>query len=68
MKEDPNNHKLCPSCSSPIEKANGCNHMTCWKCKTHMCWRCLQMFPTGKEVYDHQNTCPMNHPLINPLI
>ncbi|XP_054715382.1 uncharacterized protein LOC129224860 [Uloborus diversus] len=58
MKEDPNNRKICPSCSAPIEKNEGCNHMTCWKCKTHMCWLCLAVFPTGDEVYNHQPFCP----------
>ncbi|GFR01942.1 ATP-dependent RNA helicase DEAH12, chloroplastic [Trichonephila clavata] len=60
MEEDPEGRKICPSpnCSSPIEKNGGCNHMTCWKCKCHMCWLCLQVFPTADSVYDHQIFCP----------
>ncbi|PRD22685.1 UNVERIFIED_CONTAM: ATP-dependent RNA helicase DEAH12 [Trichonephila clavipes] len=60
MEEDPEGRKICPtpSCSSPIEKNDGCNHMTCWKCKCHMCWLCLQIFPTAMSVYDHQIFCP----------
>lgn len=33
--------KPCPKCSSPIEKTEGCNHMTCKKCKHDFCWVCL---------------------------
>jgi hypothetical protein len=30
----------CPTCTTPIEKDSGCNHMTCPKCKKHFCWTC----------------------------
>ena len=35
--------KRCPgpNCNVPIEKNEGCNHMTCTNCKTHFCWICL---------------------------
>ena len=36
-----------------IEKNKGCNHMTCYKCKAHICWICLDTFETGKECGDH---------------
>ncbi|KAI0945379.1 hypothetical protein AcW1_001614 [Taiwanofungus camphoratus] len=45
--------KNCPSCKVPIERAAGCNHMTCVRCKTHICWSCLATFTTGEDVYDH---------------
>jgi hypothetical protein len=32
-------HKLCPSCLVLIEKAEGCNVMTC-QCGIRFCWRC----------------------------
>jgi len=34
--------KYCPSCKTPIEKIDGCNHMTCKSpgCDTHFCYRC----------------------------
>ncbi|CAG8786008.1 12551_t:CDS:2, partial [Dentiscutata erythropus] len=31
------NAKRCPKCSIPIEKIDGCNHMTC-KCSYQFCW------------------------------
>ncbi|GBN04998.1 ATP-dependent RNA helicase DEAH12, chloroplastic [Araneus ventricosus] len=58
MGADPDGRKTCPSCSAPIEKNGGCNHMTCWKCKCHMCWLCLKVFPNAELVYDHQPLCP----------
>jgi len=33
--------KLCTNCSTPIEKNQGCMHMTCWKCKYEFCWLCM---------------------------
>ncbi|CAD5126134.1 DgyrCDS14303 [Dimorphilus gyrociliatus] len=36
------NSKPCPSCKSPIQKKEGCNHMKCSKCKHDFCWVCLE--------------------------
>ena len=33
--------KICPACKNPIEKNEGCNHMTC-RCKHEFCWICLK--------------------------
>ncbi|KAF9456875.1 hypothetical protein BDZ94DRAFT_1117827, partial [Collybia nuda] len=30
--------KNCPGCKIPIERAEGCNHVTCTQCQTHICW------------------------------
>ncbi|KAF8168338.1 hypothetical protein B0H34DRAFT_855092 [Crassisporium funariophilum] len=30
----------CPGCQCHVEKTMGCNHMTCWKCSQHFCYRC----------------------------
>ncbi|KAG8937587.1 hypothetical protein FRC03_008032 [Tulasnella sp. 419] len=34
------NWKRCPGCTTPVEKTEGCNHMTCGvrNCHTHFCW------------------------------
>ncbi|PCH44957.1 hypothetical protein WOLCODRAFT_139348 [Wolfiporia cocos MD-104 SS10] len=47
--------KNCPSCKVTIEREAGCNHMTCTNCKVHICWACLETFPTSGEVYEHMN-------------
>ncbi|KII91124.1 hypothetical protein PLICRDRAFT_105200 [Plicaturopsis crispa FD-325 SS-3] len=48
-----NDVKSCPGCKAPIEKSDGCNHMTCTRCKTHICWKCMATFPKGDGIYDH---------------
>lgn len=35
------NTKSCPRCVSRIEKNQGCNHMTCQRCKGEFCWICM---------------------------
>jgi hypothetical protein len=33
----------CPSCSVPIVKSGGCNHMRCSHCRASFCWACMQL-------------------------
>ncbi|XP_040329508.1 cullin-9 isoform X8 [Herpailurus yagouaroundi] len=45
--------KRCPSCQAPIEKNEGCLHMTCAKCNHGFCWRCLKSWkPSHKDYYN----------------
>ena len=48
-----NDVKDCPICKVSIEKSEGCNHMECRNCKTHICWFCLETFDEGGECYGH---------------
>ncbi|PSN70737.1 RING finger protein-like protein [Corynespora cassiicola Philippines] len=34
------NTSACPTCSVPCQKSYGCNHMTCFQCKSHFCYLC----------------------------
>ncbi|KAF2728352.1 RING finger protein-like protein [Polyplosphaeria fusca] len=44
----------CPTCSVPAIKSYGCNHMTCFQCKTHFCYLCGSWLQPGNP-YQHFN-------------
>ena len=53
------NSKKCPQCPYQIEKNDGCDHMTCIKCRYEFCWSCLADFqPIRKDGnHRHEPTC-----------
>ncbi|KAK7750298.1 hypothetical protein SLS62_007815 [Diatrype stigma] len=44
--------KDCPVCKTPLEKTEGCDHMTC-RCGAHICWVCLKTFEAAGACYTH---------------
>lgn len=46
--------KHCPHCNAPIEKNEGCNKITCWRCNTNFCWLCGDKLPMANP-YTHFN-------------
>lgn len=52
----------CPTCSAPSQKSHGCNHMICFKCRTHFCYLC-SAYLVPENPYRHFNelksTCYM---------
>jgi E3 ubiquitin-protein ligase RNF14 len=44
----------CPTCNAPAQKSMGCNHMICFKCKTHFCYLC-SAYLMPDNPYSHFN-------------
>ncbi|XP_071506309.1 E3 ubiquitin-protein ligase RNF14-like [Diadema antillarum] len=44
--------KNCPQCSRAIQKYDGCNKMTCTKCRCYFCWLCSAVLPRS-DPYSH---------------
>ena len=42
----------CPKCDTSIVKESGCNHMTCGKCRTHLCLLCCAVI-SQQNPYQH---------------
>lgn len=51
------NTRQCPSCSVPISKASGCNHMRCGNCGANFCWACMRL-RTSCRAYSCRNGAP----------
>lgn len=46
--------KQCPSCGFHIQKIDGCNKMTCMKCRAYFCWLCNDSLSRANP-YAHYN-------------
>lgn len=60
------NTSPCPTCAVPCQKSFGCNHMTCFQCKTHFCYLCGAWL-TPENPYGHFNN-PKNKSCFNRLM
>ncbi|KAI9351818.1 hypothetical protein DFJ73DRAFT_827321 [Zopfochytrium polystomum] len=50
------NASVCPTCSTPIVKDEGCMHITCIVCDTHYCYECGNAYDDARGVYIHSCT------------
>ncbi|RKP17141.1 hypothetical protein ROZALSC1DRAFT_9489, partial [Rozella allomycis CSF55] len=50
-----NKVKLCKNCGASIQKGEGCQHVTCAVCKSHICWFCLNIFDKN-VIYQHMRS------------
>nr|XP_054755134.1 E3 ubiquitin-protein ligase RNF14-like [Lytechinus pictus]XP_054755135.1 E3 ubiquitin-protein ligase RNF14-like [Lytechinus pictus] len=48
--------KKCPNCQRPIQKSDGCNKMTCRKCRCYFCWLCHAILPRSDPYSHYRNT------------
>ncbi|XP_006819268.1 E3 ubiquitin-protein ligase RNF14-like [Saccoglossus kowalevskii] len=48
------NSQACPNCGTHIQKIDGCNKMTCTKCRAYFCWICKSML-SRTNPYIHFN-------------
>ncbi|KAF1967351.1 RWD-domain-containing protein [Bimuria novae-zelandiae CBS 107.79] len=60
------NTSPCPTCAVPCQKSYGCNHMTCFQCKSHFCYLCGAWL-TPENPYGHFNN-PRNKSCFNRLM
>lgn len=44
----------CPTCNARCQKTMGCNHMICFKCRTHFCYLCGSWLDE-RNPYQHYN-------------
>ncbi|KAL3433680.1 hypothetical protein BDV09DRAFT_196483 [Aspergillus tetrazonus] len=59
MKKVEETTKRCPGCQWPIEKNDGCDHMTCIKCHAEFCWACLSDYNEIRRLGNsmHRKSC-----------
>merc|ERR1712062_467806 len=46
----------CPTCNTGIEKIDGCNKMTCTKCRTYFCFICGEICNPSDPYAHYRNT------------
>ncbi|KAK5162929.1 uncharacterized protein LTR77_011090 [Saxophila tyrrhenica] len=53
--------KPCPSCRWQIQKASGCEHMVCSKCRYEFCYLCLASYESIRRVGNsaHATSCKL---------
>ncbi|KUJ19580.1 uncharacterized protein LY89DRAFT_683399 [Mollisia scopiformis] len=51
--------KRCPRCKTNIEKVEGCDHMTCVKCRMGFCWLCFVDYELVRRIGNsaHRESC-----------
>nr|KAG5693733.1 hypothetical protein BaRGS_002116 [Batillaria attramentaria] len=49
------NAKTCPYCGTQIQKKDGCNKMTCTKCRSYFCWLCNEMLSRSNPYGHYSN-------------
>ncbi|OHW99975.1 ariadne RING finger protein [Colletotrichum incanum] len=47
------NIKGCPHCGTFLERTEGCNHIECGGCHTHICWVCMSHYKDSLACYEH---------------
>lgn len=45
-------HRVCGTWP-PVQKQDGCNKMTCWRCGTYFCWMCGLALKAAGNPYQH---------------
>jgi hypothetical protein len=55
--------KACPKCATLIDKIEGCDHIECSICHTHICWVCLEIYANAHAVYLHIDAAHTRHML-----
>ncbi|XP_076045038.1 E3 ubiquitin-protein ligase RNF14-like [Oratosquilla oratoria] len=49
------NSKNCPHCRAPVEKKDGCNKMTCFRCNAYFCWICMNLLDKTRPYSHYDN-------------